>query len=68
MKKIIVRADDLGFSESVNYGIEKTVKQGIVKSVGVMMNMEKYILHHSSEEPYIITWTTMERTMIYLTD
>lgn len=40
MKKIIVRADDLGFSESVNYGIEKTVKQGIVKSVGVMINMD----------------------------
>lgn len=39
MKKILVRADDLGFSEGINYGIEKTVKQGIIKSVGVMVNM-----------------------------
>lgn len=40
MKKILVRADDLGFSEGINYGIEKTVKEGIIKSVGVMVNME----------------------------
>lgn len=40
MKKILVRADDLGFSEGVNYGIEKSVKQGIVKTVGIMVNME----------------------------
>lgn len=39
MKKILVRADDLGFSEGINYGIEKTVKEGIIRSVGVMMNM-----------------------------
>jgi len=37
---IIVRADDLGYSEAVNYGIEKTVKEGIVNNVGVMVNME----------------------------
>lgn len=40
MKKILVRADDLGFSEGINYGIEKSVKQGIIKSVGIMMNMD----------------------------
>lgn len=39
MKRILVRADDLGFSEGINYGIEKSVKQGIIKSVGVMTNM-----------------------------
>lgn len=38
--KLIVRADDLGFSEAVNYGIEKAVKDGIVMSVGFMVNME----------------------------
>lgn len=39
MRKILVRADDLGFSEAINYGIEKTVKEGIIRSVGVMTNM-----------------------------
>ena len=28
MKKILLRADDLGYSEAVNYGIEKSVKEG----------------------------------------
>ena len=39
MKKIIVRADDLGFTEGVNYGIEKSCRDGIIKSVGIMTNM-----------------------------
>lgn len=39
MKKILVRADDLGYSRGVNYGIADSVKQGIIKSVGVMPNM-----------------------------
>jgi len=39
MKKILVRADDLGYSEGVNYGIAKSVKDGIIRSVGVMPNM-----------------------------
>lgn len=39
MKKILIRADDLGYSEGVNYGIAKSVKEGIIKSVGVMSNM-----------------------------
>ncbi len=39
-KRMIVRSDDLGYSEAVNYGIAKTVKQGIVRSVGLMPNME----------------------------
>lgn len=40
MKQIIVRADDLGISEGINYGIEKSIKEGIIKSVGFMVNME----------------------------
>ena len=39
MKKLLIRADDLGFSEAVNYGIEKTVKEGVIRSVGLMTNM-----------------------------
>ena len=40
MKKILVRADDLGYCEAVNYGLARAVKSGIVRSVGVMPNME----------------------------
>jgi predicted glycoside hydrolase/deacetylase ChbG (UPF0249 family) len=40
MKRLLIRADDLGFSEGVNYGIEKSVKRGIIRTVGVMPNME----------------------------
>lgn len=40
MKKyVIIRADDLGFSEAVNFGIAKTVKEGPVRTVGLMVNM-----------------------------
>ncbi len=40
MAKMLVRADDLGYSEAFNYGLARAVKSGIVKSVGVMPNME----------------------------
>ena len=40
MNKILVRADDLGYSEAFNYGLARAVKSGIVKSVGVMPNMQ----------------------------
>ena len=40
MKKLLVRADDLGYCEAVNYGITRAVKSGIIRSVGVMTNME----------------------------
>ena len=40
MKKLLIRADDLGYCESVNYGIARAVKSGIVRCVGVMPNME----------------------------
>jgi predicted glycoside hydrolase/deacetylase ChbG (UPF0249 family) len=39
MKKLLLRADDLGYSEGVNYGIAKSVKEGLIGSVGVMPNM-----------------------------
>lgn len=38
--KLIVRADDLGFSEGVNCGIAKAVKDGVVTAVGMMSNMK----------------------------
>ena len=40
MGRILVRADDLGYCESFNYGLARAVKSGIVRSVGVMANME----------------------------
>lgn len=40
MKRLILRADDLGFSEAVNYGIEKTAREGLITSVGLMTNMK----------------------------
>ncbi len=40
MAKLFIRADDLGYCEAVNYGIARAVKSGIIRSVGVMPNME----------------------------
>lgn len=40
MKKLLLRADDLGFSEGVNHGIARTVERGLIKNCGVMVNME----------------------------
>ena len=40
MKRILVRADDLGYCEAVNYGIAEAVNHGIIRSVGLMPNME----------------------------
>lgn len=37
--KVIMRADDLGFSEAVNCGIQKAVRDGVITSVGIMTNM-----------------------------
>ena len=37
--KLIMRADDLGFSDGVNYGIYKSVVDGVITSVGMMPNM-----------------------------
>ena len=38
--KLILRADDLGFSDGVSLGIVKAVKDGVITSVGMMSNME----------------------------
>ncbi|MBQ2920420.1 MAG: ChbG/HpnK family deacetylase [Oscillospiraceae bacterium] len=40
MKKLLIRADDLGYCEAVNYGINRAVRDGVVRCVGVMTNME----------------------------
>lgn len=40
MRKIVMRADDLGYSEAVNYGILKSIVDGLIGSVGLMTNME----------------------------
>jgi len=37
--QLIIRADDIGYSEAVNYGIEKAVKEGLIRSAGLMPNM-----------------------------
>ena len=37
--RLLIRADDLGYSEGVNHGIAKSVIEGVVRSVGVMTNM-----------------------------
>lgn len=40
MKLLLLRADDLGFSEAVNFGIAKTVREGLIRNCGVMVNMD----------------------------
>lgn len=39
--KLILRADDLGFSDGINCGIRKSVKDGMISCVGMMPNMEE---------------------------
>lgn len=39
-KKLIVVADDFGFSEAYNYGVMKAYKEGIVTVASLMSNME----------------------------
>jgi len=39
MIQMIIRADDIGYSEAVNYGIEKSVRDGLIRSAGLMPNM-----------------------------
>jgi len=40
MSRLIVRADDLGISRGVNYGIYTGVKEGFIRAVGLMVNQE----------------------------
>ena len=37
--KLILRGDDLGFCEAVNHGIVKAASDGLITSVGMMVNM-----------------------------
>ena len=39
MIQFLLRCDDLGYSEAVNYGIEKALRFGMAKSTGMMPNM-----------------------------
>lgn len=39
LKRFLIRADDLGYSKGMNYGIAEAVKNGIIQSVGLMPNM-----------------------------
>lgn len=39
MKRIVIRGDDLGWTEAINYGIAKSVIDGVIRSVGLMPNM-----------------------------
>lgn len=39
MKRLLIRADDLGYSAGVNFGIASAVAAGLVRSVGIMTNM-----------------------------
>ena len=40
MNKMLVRADDLGYSEAFNYGLARAVKSGFLRCVGVMPTRE----------------------------
>jgi predicted glycoside hydrolase/deacetylase ChbG (UPF0249 family) len=37
--QLLIRSDDLGYSEAVNYGIAKVLEYGMTKSIGLMPNM-----------------------------
>ena len=39
MRELILRADDLGYSRGVNYGIRDAVEAGLIQTVGVMIAM-----------------------------
>lgn len=39
MKQILLRADDLGYSRAVNYGIYDAIDNGVINNVGIMVNM-----------------------------
>lgn len=41
MKQLLIRADDLGYSYAVNLGIARSVKEGLIRSVGIMPNMSE---------------------------
>lgn len=38
--KLCIRGDDFGFSKAVNYGLMETYEAGLLKTIGLMSNME----------------------------
>ena len=43
MIKLIIRADDIGYCDGVNRGIKDAVETGLVKSAGLMPNMNEAV-------------------------
>ena len=44
MKKLLIRADDLGYTKGINSGIAKAANDGLVRNIGIMINMP-YVSH-----------------------
>lgn len=53
--KLIMRADDLGFSEGINYGIRKVVEEKCITCVGLMTNMDYAAQGYNMVEKYDIS-------------
>ena len=43
MRSLLIRADDIGYSEAVSAGIRSAYQNGIVKNAGIMVNMPNSI-------------------------
>lgn len=43
MKQLLIRADDVGYSYAVDLGIARAIREGIVRSAGVMPNMPETV-------------------------
>ncbi len=56
MKQIMIRADDLGYSQGINYGIERAVKHGIINNVGWMVNMDASMHGYELLKDCDISW------------
>ena len=39
MKQILLRADDLGYSEGINFGIAKLVTNNKLRTIGLIINL-----------------------------
>ena len=52
MKNLIIRVDDLGFSETVNLGIQKVCKDGIVSVISMMSNMKASVHGYQAIKEY----------------
>ena len=54
MKKLMIRADDLGYSKGINYGIYESVKNGVIKNIGFMVNMPNSVEGYNLVKDYDI--------------